>query len=104
MDIKLLSEVLPTHGRALCMPAREAFAPGAGPAHDVLGLGFLPEGEVQRSSLLILPIKCARIALHILNATSAKLTVVELLVVFLYIKVDRTIAHVGKAGIQYLLS
>ena len=104
MDIKLLSEVLPPHGCTFCMPARKAFSPGAGPAHDVLRLSFLPEGKVQRATLLILPIKCARIALHVLDATPTQLSVVELLIVFLYIKVNRAITYVGKASIKDLLS
>ena len=62
VDVKLLAEILSSHGCALCMPAWETFAPGAGPAHDMLGLCLLPECEVQRTALLILAIERARIA------------------------------------------
>ena len=49
MDVELLAEVLLPHHGALEVPAREAFTPRGGPAHDVLRLGFLPDGEVVRS-------------------------------------------------------
>ena len=88
MDVKLFAEILSSHGSALCMPAREAFAPRAGPAHDVLGLCLLPESEVQRAALLILTIESTRIAQHVFDAASTQLTIVKALIILLYVEVD----------------
>ena len=71
VDVEVLPEVLTSHGRALGMPAREAFAPRAGPAHDVLGLGLLPQGEVQWIALLVLPVEAAGVGEHILDTSAA---------------------------------
>ena len=88
VDVKLLAEILSSHGCALCMPAWEAFAPGAGPAHNVLGLCLLPEGKVQWTTLLVLTIERARIAQHIFDAASTQLTIVKALIILLYVEVD----------------
>ena len=88
MDVKLFAEILSSHSSALCMPAWEAFAPRAGPAHDVLRLGLLPEGKVQWTTLLILTIESTRIAQHIFDAASTQLTIVKALVILLYVEVD----------------
>ena len=69
----------------------------------MLGLRLLPEGKVQRATLLILSIKRARIAQHVFNATSAQLSIVKALVILLYIEVDRSIALIGKACVKDLL-
>ena len=103
VDVKLFAEILSSHGSTLCMPAREAFAPGAGPAHDVLGLRLLPKGKVQRTTLLILSLKRARIAQHVFDAASTQLSIVKALVILLYIEVDRSIALIGKACVKDLL-
>ena len=103
VDVKLLAEILSSHSCALCMPAWEAFAPGAGPAHDMLGLRLLPEGKVQWAMLLILSIKRARIAQHVFDAASTQLSIVKALVILLYIEVDRSIALIGKACVKDLL-
>jgi hypothetical protein len=52
VDVELVPEVLRAHDRALEVPAGEALAPGAGPAHEVAGLGPLPEREVARVALV----------------------------------------------------
>ncbi len=52
VDVERLAQVFHRHDRALHVPARETPAPGAGPAHDVLWLGPLPEGEVRRVPLV----------------------------------------------------
>ena len=88
MDVKLFAEILSSHSSALCMPAWEAFAPRAGPAHDVLGLCLLPEGKVQWTTLLILTIESTRIAQHVFDAASTQLTIVKALVILLYVEVD----------------
>ena len=100
VDVELLPEVLTTHRRAFGMPAREAFAPGARPAHDVLGLCLLPEGEVQRTSLLTLSVELTGIGEHILDTASTEFAVVEALVVLLYIEVDRPTTLVRQACIE----
>ena len=46
MDVKVVAQILAPHGRTFAVPSGEAVAPGRGPAHDVLGLGLLPEGKV----------------------------------------------------------
>src|SRR5690606_32319639 len=46
VDVALVAQVLGAHHRALEVPAGEARAPGAVPAHDVARLGLLPHGEV----------------------------------------------------------
>jgi hypothetical protein len=37
VDVEVVAQILSSHGGALAVPAREAVAPGRGPAHDVLG-------------------------------------------------------------------
>lgn len=54
VQVKPLPQVLEAHGGALNVPAGVALPPGAFPAHEVPGLGGLPEGEVQ-GVLLLLP-------------------------------------------------
>src|SRR4051812_12338490 len=46
MNIELCTQVLGAHGRALDMPARESFTPGALPPHDMFRWRCLPEGKV----------------------------------------------------------
>ena len=46
VDVDGLAEVLHAHDRAFEVPAGETHPPGAGPLHDVVGLGLLPEGEI----------------------------------------------------------
>ena len=52
VNVKGGAQQLHTHGAALYMPARTAFAPGAVPC-GLAGLGALPEGEVQRIPLQV---------------------------------------------------
>ena len=54
VDVESLAKIFLAHGGALKMPAGEAFAPGRGPVHDMLGSGFLPQREVGRVALLAL--------------------------------------------------
>lgn len=53
VEVKAFPQVLEAHGRALNVPAGVPLPPGALPAHDVPGLGRLPEGEVQGVFLLL---------------------------------------------------
>ena len=46
VDIKLLTQILTSHSRTLTVPTRESVAPRRGPAHDMLRLSLLPQGEV----------------------------------------------------------
>src|SRR5258705_12626196 len=59
MNIKRLAEIFSTHRRTFDMPARESLAPGRRPMHDVFGSCFLPQGEVDRISLLVLSFEFA---------------------------------------------
>ena len=43
-----LAEIFGGHGGAFDMPAREALAPRAGPAQNMLRLSFFPQGKVGR--------------------------------------------------------
>ena len=56
VDVKALAQQRAAHGRALDMPAGPALAIGAGPFHlgRLLGLGALPEHEVERIELAVL--------------------------------------------------
>ena len=100
VDVELLPEVLTAHRRTFGMPAREAFAPRARPAHDVLGLSLLPESKVQRTSLLTLSVELTGIGEHVLDTTTTEFAVVEALVVLLYIEIDRPTTLVRQTCIE----
>ena len=92
-----------THRRTLTVPAWEAVAPGAGPAHDVFGLCLLPECEVCLVALLAYAVELSRCVFHVVEVAAREYAVVVLLVIFLYVEIDRTVAYVCKAVVEYLL-
>ncbi len=100
VDIEMLAEVFLAHRRALAMPAGETIAPGRGPAHDVLGLGLFPKGEVDGVALLVLPVERTGRVDHVLDIAPGKHAVTMLLVVFLDVEIDGSLAHVSEAIVQ----
>ncbi len=53
VNVEALAQVLQAHGRAFDVPPRKAHAPRGLPAHDVPGLGVLPQREVTRVAFLL---------------------------------------------------
>ena len=51
VDVERFSQVLHGHGGALDVPAGIAFAPGAGPLHDVPRFRSFPQRKIQREAL-----------------------------------------------------
>ncbi len=103
VDVEFPTEVFLPHHRALQMPAREAFAPGARPVHDVLRFGFLPEGEVERSPFVALPVQDSRPLHRVVQIAAGQDAVRMGAVVFLDIEIDAPVADVGVTRIQNLL-
>ncbi len=85
------------------MPARESVAPRRRPAHDVLGFGLLPQGEVDGVVLLLLATQLARGVEHFLEVASREDAVGVLLVVFLDVEIHRAVLHIGIAVVEDLL-
>ena len=103
MDVELIAEVLLTHSRALKMPARETLAPRRWPMHDMFRLCLLPESKVACIALLVLSVELACRFKQLVDITSGKDTIVELLGIFLDIEIDTTFAHISIASIENLL-
>ena len=104
VDVEHLAEVLTTHGRTLAVPAGETVAPGRRPAHDVLRLCLLPQGEVGLVMLLADAVEVvARGVLDVLQGAAAEDAVLVLLVIRLNVEIDRTVRLVGKAVVENLL-
>ena len=103
VDVELLAQVLLPHHRALEVPAREAFAPRGRPAHDVLRLGLLPDGEVVRGALVGLAVQGARPFQGRLQGPARQHAVAEIVVVLLHVEIDRPVGLVGVARLEDLL-
>ena len=103
VDIELAAEVFFAHHRALEVPARETFAPGGRPAHDVFGLRLLPEGEVVGGALVALPVQRAGAFQGVVEVAPGQDAVVEVAVVLLHVEIDAAVALVGIAGGEDLL-
>ena len=103
MDIEFLAEVFLAHDRALEVPAGESFAPGGGPAHDVLRLGLFPDREIVRGLLVTLAVQGTRPFKGRFEGPSGEDAVMEVPVVFLHVEIDGSVADIGVAGLQDLL-
>ena len=101
--VERLSQILTPHGGALAVPAGESFAPRAGPVHQVLRLGTLPESKIQGVAFFVLPIQRAGVGEHVFDVASAELSVPFFSVKLLYVEVDRALALVGISGFEDLL-
>ena len=60
MYVELVAQILATHCRTFAVPTREALAPRTWPAHDVFGLGVLPQGEVGLITLFAHAVELSR--------------------------------------------
>ena len=103
MDVELLAEVLGAHRRALHVPPGESFGPWAGPMHDMLGAGFLPEGEVIAVLLLGLSIQLACLGDDIVEVAAGELAIRKILGVLLHVHIDGAVGDIGIAAVEYLL-
>ena len=96
VDVKPFAQILLAHCRALAMPAREALAPWTWPVHDVLGACLLPQGKVSLVALFSYTGKCVTTCiLDIFQRAAAQNAILVVLVVALYVEVDRTVALIG---------
>ena len=103
VDVEMGTQVLAAHGGALAVPAWETVAPWAGPSHDVLGLCLLPQGKVSLTTLLAHPVQLARSVLHLVEVTAGEDAVLVVTVILLHVEIDRAVALIGIAVVQYLL-
>ncbi len=101
--VESLAEIFRAHGGAFEMPSRETFAPRRGPMHYMLRSGLLPEGEIERVALLVLPVERTGGVAQLVDVASGKLAVAMVFVVFLNVEVDRTLADIGISGFKYPL-
>ena len=100
VDVELVAEVLAAHGRALEVPAGEAVGPGGGPAHDVLGCGLLPQGEVQGAALLVLSVEGAGGGEQVVDVAAREDAVAVVGVILAHVEVDGAVGDVGIAGVE----
>ena len=70
VDVEVFAQVLAPHCRTLAVPAGETVAPRRGPAHDVFGLGVLPQGKVGRVAFLVLSVQLASGVEHVVQVTA----------------------------------
>ena len=101
-DVKFLSEIFFTHCGTFQMPSRESFAPRGRPFHDMFRRGLLPEREVVRGVLVILPVQRTGPFPRLVQRPSGQDAVLMVLVIFLDIKIYGAVADVGVSCIQYL--
>ena len=98
------TKILASHSCTLAMPTRETVAPWTWPTHNMLRRSLLPKSKIGLIAFLAYSIKSTRRILNVVEIASRQNAIMILLVIFLYIKVDRTIALVGKPIVQYLLN
>ena len=103
VDVEVVAQVLASHGGAFAVPAREAVAPGRGPAHDVLGRGFLPQGEVGLVVLLAHTVELAALVDDVVEVAVREHAVVVVVVVLLDVEVDAAVALIGVAVVHDFL-
>ena len=103
VNVKVIAQVFLTHSRTFAMPAGEAITPRRGPAHDVFRLGTFPKREIDRIVLLILTVECTGRIQHVVDVPAGEHPIIMILVVFLHIKINRTLADIGIAIVQNLL-
>ena len=104
VDVEHLAQILASHGSAFAMPTRESVAPRRGPAHDVFGLSFLPQGEIGLVVFLAYASQFTALVLDVLQRATAQDSVFEFLVVSLDIEIDRSVRLIGKAVVENLLN
>ena len=101
--IKVVSQVLSSHSRALAVPSGETVAPRTGPAHDVFGLGFLPKGKVYLILFLTHSGQFAAVVNHIGEVSARQDAILMMGIVFHNIKVNAAVAFVGISVFQDFL-
>ena len=100
VDVELLAQVLLPHHRALQVPAREPFAPRGRPAHDMLRLRLLPEGEIIGGPLVGLSVEGPGAFHRGLQRPSGEDAIPVIPVVFLHVEIDGAVGLVGIARVQ----
>ena len=103
VNVELFAEIFASHGRALAVPSGESLAPGRRPAHDVFGLRFFPQSEVHLVALLPYSVEFTAGVAHLLKITPRQHAVVEILIVFHHVEIDRSVAHIGISRVENLL-
>ena len=91
VDVDGRAEILHAHRRAFQMPAGVAHPPGAGPLHDVVGLGFFPQRKID-GILLVRRNLDARSRLHFLDVSARELAILG---EFRDVEVHRAVNLVG---------
>ena len=97
VDIEMLTQIFLTHCGTFGVPAGETVTPRAWPAHDMFGLGALPQCKVSGIMLFFLAVQFAGGIQYIIQVTSGQFAVMMVFVVFGYIKVNGAFAFVSLA-------
>ena len=95
VNIKVITQILASHRCTLAVPTRETIAPRRWPTHDMFWHSTLPKGKVNLITLLTNTCQLTRIVYHVGDVTTRKNAIVVVFVVFLYIKVDTSIAFIS---------
>ncbi len=103
VDVEVVAQILPSHCRALAVPAGEAVAPRTWPAHDVLWRGALPQREVGLAFLLVGAGELTALVDDVGEVAARQYAVFVVLVVFLYVEIHGAIALVGISVFEDLL-
>ena len=91
VDVEVGAEIFTAHRGAFAVPTGETIAPRRRPAHDVFGLGFLPEREVDLVALFAHAVELAAGVAHIVEVAAGEHAVVVFLVVFFHVEINRTV-------------
>ena len=71
--------------------------------HYVLRSRFLPQREIVAAAFVALSVQLTGVGDHLIDGAAGKDAVVVVLIIFLYVKIDRAVAYIGIAGVQDLL-
>ena len=104
MDVEIISQVFCAHGGTFKMPARESFAPGRRPVHDVFRLRLFPEGKVGRVMLFILALQRTGIRQQVIQYATREFPVFVCFALFFHIEIYRSVFNIGITGIQDLVN
>ena len=87
MNIEVFTQVFTSHSGTFGVPSGETVAPWRRPAHDMLGLRFLPKGKVGGIALFALSVQFTGRIQYIVQIAAGKPSVMVVFVVLGYIEI-----------------
>ena len=97
VDVEKVAQIFASHGCTLAVPTGKSLAPRTGPAHNVFGLGVLPEGEIGLIAFLTHTVELSGGVDHVVEIAAREDAVAMFSVVGLNVEVDGSVAFVGES-------